>query len=55
MRSMKVLAAALILAAAPLPAVHAHGGEMHCQSREGAGTTFWFTLPLATKTPEKAA
>jgi NtrC-family two-component system sensor histidine kinase KinB len=39
--------------------VHAHGGEMHCQSRqsgsqgglggEDAGTTFWFTLPLADK------
>jgi signal transduction histidine kinase len=34
--------------------VHTHGGEMHCQSREGEGTTFWFTLPLAEK-PETTA
>jgi len=29
--------------------VHAHGGEMHCQSRGGEGTTFWFTLPVADR------
>ncbi|HEV7517650.1 MAG TPA: ATP-binding protein [Thermoanaerobaculia bacterium] len=33
--------------------VHAHGGEMHCQSRPGTGTTFWFTLPLAEKPEER--
>jgi signal transduction histidine kinase len=27
--------------------VHAHGGEIHVQSKEGAGTTFWFSLPVA--------
>ncbi len=28
--------------------VHAHGGEIHVQSKEGAGTTFWFSLPVAS-------
>ena len=27
--------------------VQAHGGEIHCQSEEGRGATFWFTLPAA--------
>ena len=27
--------------------VQAHGGEIHCESAEGGGTTFWFTLPVA--------
>jgi signal transduction histidine kinase len=27
--------------------VQAHGGEIHCESKEGSGTTFWLTFPEA--------
>ncbi|HEX9943604.1 MAG TPA: HAMP domain-containing sensor histidine kinase [Thermoanaerobaculia bacterium] len=31
--------------------VQAHGGEIHCESEEGHGTTVWFTLPVAEQLP----
>lgn len=31
------------------------GGSIHVASREGRGTTFWFTLPLAERQPEALA
>jgi two-component system, NtrC family, sensor histidine kinase KinB len=30
--------------------VQSHGGEIHCESEEGKGATFWFTLPTAAST-----
>lgn len=29
--------------------VQEHGGEIHCESGEGRGAAFWFTLPAATE------
>ena len=34
--------------------VQAHGGEIHCESEEGRGATFWFTLPAALDSGEPA-
>jgi signal transduction histidine kinase len=33
--------------------VQAHGGEIHCDSEEGRGTTFWFTLLAAAEPSPK--
>lgn len=35
--------------------IEAHGGEIHLESREGHGTTVWFTLPGARKGNNEAA
>ena len=34
--------------------VQAHGGEIHCESEEGRGATFWFTLRGSTGRSEPA-